>query len=72
MADYPSLALAQQSRSFDAENCFMDLSAEEALKRAKLNQADRKEVGISRKKKKSSSSDSPLVWEYFLPNGKQL
>jgi len=72
MADYPSLALAQQSRSFDVENCFMDLSAEEALKRAKLNQADRKEVGISRKEKKSNSSDSPLVWEYFLPNGKQL
>ena len=50
----------------------MDLSAEEALKRAKLNRADRNEAGISRKAKKSGSSDDPLVWEYFLPNGKEL
>ena len=50
----------------------MDLSAEEALKRAKLNRADRNKAGISRKAQKSGSSDDPLVWEYFLPNGKQL
>ena len=50
----------------------MDLSADEALKRAKLNRADRNKAGISRKAQKSGSSDDPLVWEYFLPNGKQL
>ena len=66
------MILAQQSKSFDAENRFMDLSAEEALKRAKLNRADRNDAGISRKAKKSGSSDDPLVWEYFLPNGKEL
>ncbi|MBI32001.1 MAG: hypothetical protein CMB72_05425 [Euryarchaeota archaeon] len=50
----------------------MDLSAEEALKRAKLNRADRNKAGISRKAQKSGSSKDSLVWEYFLPNGKQL
>jgi DNA topoisomerase-1 len=50
----------------------MDLSAEEALKRAKLNRADRNDAGMSRKAKKLDSSDDSLVWEYFLPNGKKL
>lgn len=50
----------------------MDLSADEALKRANLNRADRNKAGISRKEKKSGPSKDSLVWEYFLPNGKQL
>lgn len=66
------MILAQQSKSFDAANRSMDLSADEALKRAKLNRADRNKAGISRKEKKSVSSKDSLVWEYFLPNGKQL
>lgn len=59
-----------QVRSFTRR--FMDLSTDEALKRAKLNLSDRNQKGITRKELKSSSDEKSLEWAYYLPNKKRL
>lgn len=50
----------------------MELGADEALKRAGLNRADRNVSGISRKQAKISSKEDQIVWEYYLTNGQRL
>ncbi len=50
----------------------MDLSTDEALKRAKLNLSDRDQKGISRKELKKSSDQESLEWAYYLPNKTRL
>ena len=50
----------------------MELGADEALKRAGLNRADRNVSGISRKQAKISSKEGQIVWEYYLTNGQRL
>tara|TARA_Y100000588_G_scaffold380681_1_gene464981 strand:+ start:834 stop:2009 length:1176 start_codon:yes stop_codon:yes gene_type:complete len=49
----------------------MELGADEALKRAGLNRADRNAKGISRKQSKKTN-EGTVVWDYYLTNGKRL
>ena len=50
----------------------MDLSTDEALKRAKLNLSDRDQKGITRKELKKNSDEGSFEWAYYLPDKKRL
>ena len=53
-----------QVRSFT--RAVMDLSTDEALRRAKLNLSDRDQKGITRKELKKTSDEESFEWEYYL------
>lgn len=59
-----------QVRSFT--RVFMDLSTDEALRRAKLNLSDRDKKGITRKEMKKTSDEESSQWAYYLPDKKRL
>ena len=50
----------------------MDLSTDEALRRAKLNLSDRDQKGITRKELKKTSDEGSSEWAYYLPDRKRL